>query len=419
MHKNPTINIFDDQRFLSSLGPRILRVAGVVGIVGVALAFILGFVQREEGGLAHFLHAYLVSYCFILSIALGALFFIITQHLVRAGWSTSVRRLAELMAGTLPIMLILFLPVLLSVLTGSGLLYLWDNEQMVQDNAHSHLIMEKAAYLNPTFFGIRAVGYFAIWGLLSWYFLSRSVEQDETGNPQLSSKMQGFSAPAVLLFALSVTFAAFDWIMSMLPTWYSTIFGVYFFAGCAWSFFATIALLGMTLQKSGRLKNAISIDIYHDLGKFLFGFTVFWAYIAFSQFMLIWYANIPEETEWYIIRQQGAWGWVAVILIFGHFFIPFFGLMSRTVKRNKPLLAFWCVFVLVMHWIDLYWLIMPNYTHRFLESETVTGFGLIDISCAIGLIGLGIASFAWVASGRSLVAVRDPRLPEALAFKNF
>ncbi len=414
MHNTKTIDIEDDNRFLGELGPRLVQGGVVIGLVGIGLALLLSM-AAEENGLAYFFHSYLLNFMFFLSIALGALFFVATQHLAAAGWSVTIRRIAEFMAWLLPWMLILFLPVLLSVLFGNSDLYHWNDTSVMdpESDNYNQLLAKKQAYLNSGFFGVRAVIYFGIWFLLARYLISKSIEQDETGNPELTNKMQRFSAPTLVLFALTTSFAAFDWLMALDAEWFSTIFGVYYFAGCALSFFATAILVGVALQSTGRLTNSITIEHYHDMGKFLFGFIVFWAYIAFCQYMLIWYANMPEETQWFLVRQTNGWEWVSLTLLFGHFVIPFFYLMSRHIKRNKLTLCIGAVYVLVVHWIDLYWLVMPS-----LMPEFGLGGLLIDLACLVGLGGLCVAGFAYVAGERSLIPVGDPRLGECLAFKN-
>ena len=182
---------------------------------------------------------------------------------------------------------------------------------------------------------LRGIGYFAVWILIARYFWRSSLGQDLTHDPVPTEKMRKFSGPAMLAFALTINFAAFDWLMSLDPHWFSTIFGIYFFAGCAVAIFAALPIFAAILQWSGYVTREISDDHYHDMGKLLFGFMMFWAYIAFSQYLLIWYANIPEETFWFLLRQRGGWQFVGLLLIFGHFVLPFFGLMTRSARRSR------------------------------------------------------------------------------------
>jgi hypothetical protein len=244
-------------------------------------------------------------------------------------------------------------------------------------------------------------------------FLHRtSVAQDASGDPALTLRMERLSAPGMVLFALSLNFAAFDLLMSLDAHWFSTIFGVYYFAASVVAFVAVMPKILYGLQMRGILKNAVTVEHYHDFGKLLFGFIVFWAYIAFSQYMLIWYGNLPEETEWFLKRQTGDWTTVSLLLIFGHFLIPFVLLVSRMIKRRPLLLALTGGYVLIMCWIDIYWLVIPEF------SPAVARFGLLDILCLLGLNGLYSAAIVLRLRKHSVVAEKDPRLDESLAFEN-
>jgi len=250
-----------------------------------------------------------------------------------------------------------------------------------------------------------------VWIFLARFFLRHSLEQDATSDPQPTLRMERLSPVALILFAFTVTFASFDWLMSLAPHWYSTIYGVYYFSGAVVAILSCLILAAALLQATGRLRESITIEHYHDLGKLLFAFVVFWGYIAFSQYMLIWYANIPEETAWYLPRQTGSWRTVSLVLLFGALLIPFLGLISRGPKRRKPMLAFWAAWLLVAHWLDVYYLVMPS-----LHAEHLP-LGLLDVSLTIGLSGFYLAAVARAARGRSLVPVGDPRLAESLAFE--
>ena len=273
----------------------------------------------------------------------------------------------------------------------------------------------KHAFLNKWFFTARIVAYFLIWGGMAWFFLSNSLKQDETGDKNLTSRMQAYSAPFMILFAVTLVFASFDLEMSLSALWFSTMFPVYFFTGAALSSLCVIMLTGLWLQRTGRITDEITIEHYHDLGKLLLGFIIFWGYIAFSQFMLIWYANMPEETFWYDLRiNQPGWMTLSLILLIGHLFIPFFLLMGRGLRRNRQLLAISAVFILIMHWVDHYWLIMPQ-MNPAANEYTLSGVGiLIDLTCTFGVIALYIALFCLIARNRPLVPLKDPRLGEAL-----
>lgn len=388
-------------------GPLLLGV-GVVGLgLTVAVESLFGH------GMVGLAHRYLVGFEFLLTITLGALFFVLVQHLTKAGWSASVRRVAEILSlGIIPLA-VLFLPILLSVVMGSHALYEWNDHDLVEKD---HLLQGKSGYLNAGFFALRAVVYFTVWLLLVRLFVSTSFQQDEVASPHLTSRMEGWSAPGTLAFSLTASFAAFDWLMSLAPHWFSTIFGVYVFAGGLVGSFATMTLMTLWLQSKGCLKTVVNVEHRHDLGKLLFAFNCFWAYIAFSQYFLIWYANIPEETFWFKDRMTPGWKFVSGALAVLHFVIPFIFFMSRHIKRNLTLLMFWSGWLLAMHWLDVYWLIMPQLTVH-LKTDGPT-FNLSDLTCVVGMVGIWLGSIWTLAKNRSVLAVADPRLPEALAFKN-
>lgn len=385
---------------LGELGDRLFRIGLGIGAVGLGVSLVLGL-----SGVEGFYRAYLVNFCFFLSLTLGGLFFVIIQHLTGATWSVVVRRIAEGVAANAVLMLILVIPVLLGVKE----LYAWADPAIVAQDA---LLQAKRAYLNLPFFCIRLAIYFAVWIGFSQYFARQSRLQDETGDLSITLRMERTSAPAVLLFALTTTFAAFDLLMSLEPHWFSTIFGVYFFAGSMFGFFALLPLIVLFFQRSGRMQHVVTAEHLHDLGKWMFAFTVFWAYIGFSQYFLIWYANLPEETIWYARRQNGGWTSVSVLLLFGHFLVPFFGLLPRWVKKFPATLAFWSCWMLVMHWVDLFWIGTPG------GSPDRVPFGIFHVLCFVGMAGLFVAGVAFNLKGASLVPARDPRLAESLAFEN-
>jgi hypothetical protein len=224
--------------------------------------------------------------------------------------------------------------------------------------------------------------------------------------------MEAVAAPGMILYALTVTFAAFDLLMSLTPHWYSTIYGVYYFAGCVLGFFALAPVLIAMLKRRGFLTRLVTPEHSHDLGKLMFGFVVFWAYIAFSQYLLIWYGNLPEETVWYSAREQGAWVWISVLLLLGHFVLPFLMLMSRYPKRKAATLVIGAVWLLIMHWVDVFYLVMPN-----VRTEGCP-FRLMDLACFAGIGGLFLAVIFWRLGRTNLIPVNDPRLDEALSFEN-
>lgn len=383
--------------------------AGLIGAGGLAAGVLAGWLN----GWDVFFRSYLLNYCYVLSLALGALFFVLLQHLTRAGWSVSVRRLAEFIAATLPLLALLFLPLLVPVFKGMDGVWSWTNPQVV---AEDPLLRAKQPYLNVPFFVVRCAIYFGIWSLLARFYLKTSVAQDASGDPELTLRMQWWSAPGMLLYALTVTFFALDALMTLQPHWYSTIFGVYFFSGAVVGFFALLALVVYFVQRAGRLTRSVTIEHYHDIGKLAFGFVVFWAYIAFSQYMLIWYANIPEETIWYRPRQGDTW-WIGVslVLLFGHFVAPFVVLLSRYPKRRPGLLVLACAWLLLMHWIDIYYLVGPQ---PHMVGGADTPLHVTDFLLLVGLGGLFVCGLLRPMGRYALLPERDPRLSESLTFEN-
>jgi hypothetical protein len=379
---------------------RLPLVGGIAGVALLLATFLVGGSDHPQ-----LFHSYLLSWLFFVTIALGGLFFVLLQHLTRAGWSVVVRRLAEACAATLPVLALLGVPLAF----GLHDLYHWSHAEAV---AHDPLLQHKSAWLDPTFFLVRSAVYLLVWSALAWWFRRQSQRQDEMGAVALTRRMQSASAPAMLLFGVTLTLASFDWIMSLAPHWYSTVFGVYIFAGVAISAFATLILLAVLLERGGQLSGVVSAEHFHDLGKLLFGFVVFWAYIAFSQFMLIWYANMPEETVWFAARWTAEWKPVSVALALVHFAVPFFFLLLRDLKRHRLALAAAAVWMLAVHWLDLYWLVMPGH---------YTSGPRLHLLGALSLLAIGatfVAALAWALRNRALVPVADPRLPESLSFEN-
>ncbi len=349
--------------------------------------------------------SWLVGEVYFTSLALGALFFTMVQYLTGSAWSVTVRRFMEAIGSTLPGLALTFIPVALGIHD----LYEWSHADVV---ARDHVLQLKAPYLNENFFLIRACIYFAIWSLWGWRLFRNSVAQDSTGSLENMHTASRWSAPGLLLLMLTGTLASFDWVMSLNPHWFSTIFGIYVLAGGAWAFFAALVLICLGLRRAGILKYSINVEHYHDLGKWMFALTVFWTYIAFSQYLLIWYANMPEETIFFKQRFEGNWAYMSALLLIGHFFVPFLLLLPRAMKRNLTVLAFagaWCLFI---HFIDVYWLVMPN-----LQKE---GFRLhwLDAACWAAVGSLAALVFWSRLRKNALMPVGDPRFEQGLKFHN-
>lgn len=391
----------------------------VAGLAGLGLGAVGGFF----GGHAEsFWRGYITGFIYVLTIALGSLFFVLLQHLTRAGWSVTVRRVAEIFTTSFPILALLSIPILVAMWmawNGSGVMldiYPWTNQaEVLKDKVLTH----KQPYLNMTFFTARFVFYFLVWNAVAGFLRGNSLEQDRSGDERLSLKMLRWSPLSMLLFALTLTFCAFDLLMSLEPKWFSTIFGVYVFAGCVVSFHATMALTLLTLQSLGRLKSTISEEHYHDVGKMLFGFMVFWTYIAFSQYMLIWGANLPEETFWFKIRETEPWRTLSVVLLVGHFAVPFLLLISRFTKRRPVLLAVMATWMLVMHLVDMVYLVLPRLKHGSTDVAPLETMDLLMVLAGvIGVGGLCAAVVIRRMTTISLVPTHDPRLSESIAFEN-
>jgi len=395
---------------LAEVGQALFIKAMGVGVVALGISAILG--AGEKDGWNRFSHSYLVAFVWVMTIGAGALWWVTIQNIVNSHWSMVIRRVGELIAANAPVLAVLALPVVLPLILGNPVMYQWADSDLMHK---SEELTNKIGYLNTKFFAIRFVVYFGFWTLLSRFFLNRSLSQDNESEATAAKTvvtMRRLAGPAMIGFAITITFCAIDLIMSLDPKWFSTMFGVYYFASCVLAINSSLALTLMWLQSKGRLTSSVTVHHFHDLGKMVFAFTIFWAYIGFSQFMLLWYANIPEETLWFKIRFANSWGTLSWFLLFGHFVIPFFGLLSRWVKRNRKALAFWCIWQLVMIYVDMYWLVMPT-----LGVDEVP-FALIDLTTWIGVLALFIAGVAYRAKGLDLLAKNDPRLPKSLAFEN-
>jgi hypothetical protein len=376
---------------------------------GVGLAALVVTLVGWVDSPRQFYFSYLVAWSFCLSLTLGALFFVLIQHLTRARWSVVIRRIPEALAWSFPLLAVLGIPLLF----GLGDLYHWTHHELIDpaDPAYDPVIAGKAGYLNVPFFLARMAFYFLVWSYLAWRLYTGSLRQDVDGDPAHTVRLRRTSAWGIALTGVTTAFASFDLLMSLDPHWFSTIFGVYFFGGSFLAIMAFMILLAMVYQRGGMLREGVSAEHYQDLGKFMFGFVVFWAYIAFSQYMLIWYGNLPEETVWYRHRLEHGWELHSATLLIFHFAIPFVVLISRWAKRMLGLLAFMSVWLLFMHWFDLHWIVMP-----VLHEEA--GFHLLDFTALLGLGGIWVAVLIFRMSRHSMVPQRDPRLGQSLGFLN-
>lgn len=376
------------------------KISLAIGIAGLAASGAGYFVDS-----AQFYYSYLVAFMFWLSIGLGGLFFTLLHHLTGAEWSTVIRRWSETAMATIPLMAILFIPILL----GMRDLFHWSHADVVAQDA---ILSGKAGYLNPTFFTIRSIGYFVIWSLLVLNLYRTSLKQDHGGSESITKKLRAISAPGMILFAVTISFSSFDWLMSLDAHWFSTIFGVYWFSGSFLSLLCFIVLLGLYQRKDSILKEEVTIEHYHDLGKLIFGFIVFWAYMGFSQYMLIWYANIPEETVWYYHRWYNDWQGMSLLLIFGHFVLPFLALLTRASKRNLVVMGTMSVWILAMRWVDIYWLVFPNL------HQHGPHYSWMDCTAMIGIGGIFVWYYWRKYTAHPIMPVGDESLGNSLDFEN-
>lgn len=390
-----------DENFRLSETGKFGVVALGAGIAGLVLSTMGYFVDS-----AQFFYSYLTSFVFWTTIALGALFFTMLHHLTSATWSVVVRRFSESAMIALPLLAFFFIPVILGIQD----VYHWSHTEAV---AQDKILLQKAGYLNTGFFVIRAALYFGIWYLISRKLYRSSLEQDRSGDAALTDRMRRISAPGMALFAATLTFAAFDWMMSVDAHWYSTIFGVYTFGGSFLAALAFMTLMVQYMQRQGILRDAITEEHYQDIGKLLFAFTVFWGYIAFSQYFLIWYANIPEETVWFHNRWIGDWKIFSLLLVFGHFTVPFFVLMPRSSKRNMTIMLVMSFFILAMHWVDLHWIIVPGL------HKTGAKLSWMDFTTLVGIGGVFLWYYWRNFTANPLVPVKDPKLQASMQFTNF
>ena len=370
---------------------------------GCALATALTVALMSQDGPRRLAHAWLLNGWFTLSISLGALFFIGLQHLVRAGWSVTVRRIAEVLGASISNPLILMAPLALLLFFGYCGLFPWNDDELV---ASDRVLQGKSTYLNAPFFAVRAVLYAATWVFIARWYLKASCRQDQNGDTKTTTRLESRSAPILLLLGVTVTFAAFDWLMSLDPHWFSTIFGIYAFSGAMVAGLSVIAIIVAVMIRR-RITEAINCEHLHDVVKLLYGMNCFWAYIAFSQYMLIWYANIPEETVWLKLRQEQGWDGVQTILAVGHFIVPFLVLMPRAAKRNTVVVIAMSMGLLAMHWVDLYWIIYP----QFADSPA---FGLIEVATGIGFVALFFMLAIKMLCSAPIIPIRDPRLTESV-----
>ena len=375
---------------------RLQKVALVVGVLAL-VACAVGWALDADG---QFYWSWLLGVVYWVGISIGCLALSMIHHLTGGTWGVPVRRVWEAAAGMLPLLALLFVPLVF----GLEVLYPWAREEAAGDPILAH----KASYLNEPFFLARLAGYFVVWIGLAFLLRRISDRQDRAADPRLSKRAQVIAAPGLVLWAFVTTFAYVDWLMSLEPHWFSTIYGVYFFGSSGMASMAFLIAVAVLLSRRAPFDLWLGKRHFHDWGKLLFAFVMLWTYFAFSQFLIIWSANLPEEIVWYLHRMSHGWEWVGLALVVLQFAVPFALLLSRDIKRNRKAILAVAVFVLVMRWVDHLWQIAPNHHPH--------GFALhwLDVAAPLAVGGLWLAGFVWLFKRRPVVPVHDPYLEEAL-----
>jgi len=368
----------------------------IAGGIGAVLLLVGLFVDAPQ-----FFRSYLWSYVFCLGLASGALAWLMLQYLSGGAWGVVIRRPAEAAVRTFPLLAVMFVPVLI----GIPQLYDWAHPERFKGD---EVVLHKLKYLNPSFFIGRTVVYFAGWILLSWLLNKWSAREDREGGLTWHNKMAAISGPGLVFWAFSITFMSIDWLLSLNPHWFSTMYGLLIIAGQGLSSLAFLITLMVALYAREPMRSVLTHRHLHDLGKFMLAMVMVWAYFSFSQFLIIWAGNLPEEIPWYLARLRGGWQYIAVLLVLCHFALPFALLLSRDLKRNFRLLRGISIFILVMRLVDLYWVIAPE----FRKGQFY--FSWMDIAAPLGVVGVWLAYFFLQLEKRPLMPLNEPNLMEAL-----
>ncbi len=368
-------------------------IAGVLGVVLAVAGFFMSGVDR-------FFQAYLVAYTFWMGVIMGAMALLMVQHLSGGVWGIILRRPFEAAVRTLPIMTVLFIPIVF----GMHSLYEWARPEAANDAG----IQAKALYLNTPFFLVRQAIYFALWNAIGFLLTKWSAEHDRTGDPALLDKLSRLSGAGLLIYGLTMTFAAVDWTMSVNPHWFSTIWGMLYVGGQGLSAFAFGICVLVMLAQTAPMNKVLTNNHFHDLGKLLFAFLMLWAYLSFSQFLIIWSANLPEEIPHYLNRWENTWKFLSIFIVVGHFMVPYALLLSRDIKRNYGKLRLIATWLLGARVAEYFWHVAPE-----LHKDGFT-LSLLDVALPLALGGIFISLFVSQLGGRSLLPVNDPALDKAL-----
>jgi hypothetical protein len=384
-------------RDLETLAPRLDRVrrmALVLGIVALVLFILAGLRDPTQ-----FFRSYLLGYLYWVGIPLGSMAILMMHHLAGGGWGYIIRRPLEAAGRTFPVLAVLFVPMFF----GLPRLYLWAQPAAV---AADPILQAKQWYLSSHSFVIRAILYFVLWFLLAHFLSKWSTEQDQTGNPRLSKKLEGLSGPGLVIYGLTVTFMSIDWAMSLEPHWFSTIYGMLFMVVQALSAMAFLIVILAWLADTAPLASAITPGKFNDLGNLTLTFVMLWAYLSFSQFLIIWAGNLQREIPWYAVRATGHWAGIALFLIIFHFAVPFFLLLMRAVKRNVPYLGVIAITLLVMSLVDVFWLVTPAFNQDRPNPHWM------DLLATFGIGGIWVAAYLTQLKARPLLPLHDPQYQE-------
>jgi hypothetical protein len=370
---------------------RVQKSALFVGVAALAVSVIGLF-----GNAAHFWQSYLFAFIFWAGLTLGCLGIFFLHNVVGGNWGVAIRRLVEAGLKTLPLIVLLAIPIFFAL----GTLYKWTDAGY---RAEHFAVGHKAAYLNPTWFIIRTLLYFLIWIASGYRILAMANEHDRTGDRALFKRIKARSAPALLVFVVTTTLAFIDWIMSLEPDWYSTIYGWMYTVGQVLLTFSFLVAVLVLLSKREPFVSFLTKQHYHDIGNLMLAFTMLWAYMSFAQFLIIWAENLPDEFPWYVRRFSGGWGYMAWTIAIFHFFVPFFLLLHTRIKRNSRRLRTLAIWIIIMKMLDVFWIVEPAFRQRGLEVYWT------DLVTLIGVGGVWLAVFIWNLKSRPLLASHDPR----------
>lgn len=368
----------------------------LAGIVGLAIS-VIGWIFEPT----QFYQSYLMAYMFCLGVTLGCLAVGMMHQLSGGAWGVVLRRPIGAASRVLPLLTLLFIPILI----GMSHLYPWTHADVV---ARDQSLQNKHLYLNVPFFLVRTVVYFAVWNTLAYFLNAWSLEQDRTGDPHIPRKMQLMSAGGLVAYGVTITFASFDWMMSIEPHWFSTIYGLIVLGGQGLAAFAFLLIVIVWLSRRPPLDTVIMPAHLHDISNLTLAFVMLWAYFSFSQYLIIWAGDLPLEIAWYLHRLQTSWWLIGVALMVFHFALPFVLLLSRTIKREADLIVKVAAGILVVRVIDLFWLIAPDF------HTAGISISWLDVLLPIALFTLWLGAFVWQLRGRAILPVHDPEFDEAL-----